>query len=156
MKSFDAVLIQAKKDNVHCLNVAAVIINKDNKLLLCKRAIYKKIAPGVWHIPGGKVETGETIADAITRELAEELSLKTIEVHSFSGVTRDYEVDKKIHRTAFILVQVQGEIILNKENSAYVFTSIEEIGRYVSVDELSHIQKNLEYAIRSNIYSNVQ
>lgn len=41
-------------------NVAVVVFDENGKVLLCKRADYKKIAPGKWHLPGGKIDDGET------------------------------------------------------------------------------------------------
>lgn len=65
------------------LGVGAVIFNQKNKILLIKRS--KKLAndrttAGMWSIPGGQVEFGERITDAIRREVKEELGVEiTIE-----------------------------------------------------------------------------
>lgn len=55
--------------------VGGVIIN-DDKILLVKRA--KPPNKGVWAIPGGKVEFGETVFDAVKREIREETNLEVI------------------------------------------------------------------------------
>jgi mutator protein MutT len=48
-------------------------ILRDGKLLLVKR----RRAPeaGHWNLPGGKVDFGETVADAVKREIREEVGL---------------------------------------------------------------------------------
>ena len=51
------------------VGVGAVIIN-DNQVLLVKRA--KPPKQGLWCIPGGKVEFGETLQQAAEREIKEE------------------------------------------------------------------------------------
>lgn len=53
--------------------VGGVIIDKDNKILLVKR----KNPPnkGSWAIPGGKVKFGETLEEAVKREIKEETNL---------------------------------------------------------------------------------
>jgi 8-oxo-dGTP diphosphatase len=56
--------------------VSAIITNKENQVLLAQRPLHKKIAPGVYHLPGGHVEFGETPEHAITREISEELNIK--------------------------------------------------------------------------------
>jgi ADP-ribose pyrophosphatase YjhB (NUDIX family) len=41
-----------------------------NRLLLVRRA--QEPGRGLWSVPGGRVEAGEALADAVVRELAEE------------------------------------------------------------------------------------
>jgi 8-oxo-dGTP diphosphatase len=54
--------------------VAAVIIT-DGRVLACERAAPPEVA-GRWEFPGGKVEPGETDAQALVRECAEELGVR--------------------------------------------------------------------------------
>ncbi|GEE03749.1 DNA mismatch repair protein MutT [Gordonia spumicola] len=48
---------------------------ESGRLLLAQRAYPPELA-GLWELPGGKVETGETLADALVRELCEELDVE--------------------------------------------------------------------------------
>ncbi|MEN9390048.1 MAG: hypothetical protein RLZZ283_148, partial [Candidatus Parcubacteria bacterium] len=57
------------------LLVAAVIRDESGRVLLCKRSMNKKVAPGAWHMPGGGIDDGESMEQAIVRELYEELGL---------------------------------------------------------------------------------
>ena len=54
--------------------VAAVIV-MDGRVLACERATPPEVA-GRWEFPGGKVEPGETDAQALARECAEELGVR--------------------------------------------------------------------------------
>lgn len=54
--------------------VAAAIIN-NAKLLILKRSDNLKIAPGIYHLPGGHVEQFESPQDALAREIKEELDI---------------------------------------------------------------------------------
>ncbi|ALN91654.1 MULTISPECIES: NUDIX hydrolase [Lysobacter] len=51
--------------------VGAVLI-RDGRLLLGLRNAYKRLAPNCWDILGGHVEAGETLEQALLRELEEE------------------------------------------------------------------------------------
>lgn len=53
---------------------AAVILRPDGAFLLARRPAGKVYA-GYWEFPGGKVEAGEPVADALARELQEELGI---------------------------------------------------------------------------------
>ena len=52
--------------------VCPVIENK-GEYLLCKMASDRGVFPGQWALPGGGVEPGETIENALRREIKEEL-----------------------------------------------------------------------------------
>jgi len=51
------------------------IINKENKILIQKRAENKRFEPNVWAMTGGSVIVGETSLETIIREAKEELNI---------------------------------------------------------------------------------
>lgn len=57
------------------VSVGAMIVNDQGKLLLCKRSRTARNEQGQWEIPGGEVEFGEKLTDAIHREMGEELDI---------------------------------------------------------------------------------
>jgi 8-oxo-dGTP diphosphatase len=57
------------------IRVVAAVIQRDGKILACRRAPHKSLA-GLWEFPGGKVEPGETDEVALAREIREELSIE--------------------------------------------------------------------------------
>ena len=54
-------------------SVGAVVVRGD-RLLLIRRG--RGPAEGLWSVPGGRVELGETLAEAVEREVAEETGLE--------------------------------------------------------------------------------
>jgi 8-oxo-dGTP diphosphatase len=55
--------------------VGAIAVDAD-RLLLIRRG--QGPAAGEWSVPGGRVEPGETLAEAVVRELAEETNLEGV------------------------------------------------------------------------------
>lgn len=58
------------------VSVGAWIINGKGEVLLTKRSQNAKNEKGKWEAPGGAVEFGETLEEAIRREMKEELGIE--------------------------------------------------------------------------------
>ncbi len=61
------------------IHVLAAVIERDGKVLLCRRPQHKRHG-GLWEFPGGKLHAGETHAEAAQRELEEELAIQAVSV----------------------------------------------------------------------------
>jgi len=74
------------------------LLRREDQVLLCHRHPSRKYYPNVWDLPGGHVDTNESLEDALVRELEEELGIRidppggppwttlrkaTIELHMF-------------------------------------------------------------------------
>jgi 8-oxo-dGTP diphosphatase len=57
------------------VGVGAIVVD-DGALLMVQRG--KEPAAGLWSIPGGRVEWGESLAQAVAREVAEETGLEVV------------------------------------------------------------------------------
>lgn len=90
------------------LEVSVGIITRDDgKVLLAERPPGKPMA-GYWEFPGGKIEPGESAADALARELHEELHID-IE-NAFPWITRSYAYQHATaHLQLFRVTAWQGE-----------------------------------------------
>lgn len=71
------------------IRVAAAIILVDGKILAAQRG-YGEFKDG-WEFPGGKLEPGESGADACVREIREELHVEITELEHLCTVEHDYD-----------------------------------------------------------------
>lgn len=69
--------------------VAAGIIRRDDRILICQRPDGKSLA-GKWEFPGGKLEAGETPEECLVRELREELGFEA-RVEGIVDARAEYE-----------------------------------------------------------------
>lgn len=69
------------------LAVGAIIADATGRLLLVRRG--RAPARGLWSVPGGRVEPGEGLAEALVREVLEETGLHIAPVREVGIVERD-------------------------------------------------------------------
>jgi 8-oxo-dGTP diphosphatase len=67
------------------VGVGALIVAEDGRVFLAQRGPLAKNERGLWEFPGGSVEFGERLADALKREIHEEYGVE-IEVGSLLDV----------------------------------------------------------------------
>lgn len=81
--------------------VAAVLVRPDGEVMLASRPPGKVYA-GYWEFPGGKVEAGESLEDALARELHEELGITV--THACRWITRVFVYEHATVRLNFFRV----------------------------------------------------
>jgi ADP-ribose pyrophosphatase YjhB (NUDIX family) len=74
--------------------VGAVVWDATGRLLLVQRA--NEPGRGLWSVPGGRVEAGESAADAVVREVAEETGLPVV-VTGLAGVVERAAPDGDVY-----------------------------------------------------------
>ncbi|MCM1988816.1 (deoxy)nucleoside triphosphate pyrophosphohydrolase [Oceanirhabdus seepicola] len=70
--------------------VGAIIENTNNEILCALRSLQMPM-PNLWEFPGGKVEEGENLQEAIKREINEELSCRVEAFEVFNDYTHEYD-----------------------------------------------------------------
>jgi len=58
------------------IGVSAIIFDPAGKVLLIRRG--RPPAQGFWHVPGGKLEAGESLTEGVRREVREETGLDVV------------------------------------------------------------------------------
>lgn len=110
--------------------VRIMLFHPDGRLLLQKRSVRKKVQGGKWDAAvGGHVSSGESIADAVKRELEEEIgiTLKESEEISFFytiKVRNDFESE---NITSFRLIHTGPFVMQEEEVDELKFFSLEEL-----------------------------
>ena len=80
-----------KPKKLRLVNVTAVVaVIREGGRVLIQRRPEKGLLAGLWEFPGGKVEPGETLKDALKREIREELGLEIDTVRPLRTVKHAY------------------------------------------------------------------
>lgn len=88
------------------VRVVAAVICQNGKYLVCQRPAHKRHAL-LWEFPGGKCERGENDADALRRELKEELDVRLLSAGNDLYSSRD---DGSQFLIVFIETAIEGTI----------------------------------------------
>jgi len=84
-----------------------VILNEIREILIARRAPDSHQG-GLWEFPGGKFEPGETLDQALFRELKEELGIETRKTSPLLQVSHDYG-DKAVFLDVCVVWDFEGQ-----------------------------------------------
>lgn len=143
--------VNSQGNKTRLIILSSALIFSDSKLLLLKRSKTSKFARGNWQLPEGKLEEGELPAQAMAREIQEELSLVVapsdlVKIHhSFNendGVA--YTIVRLIYK---LDLPVGAQIKLSEEHTEYGFFSKEEIGLLPIIPGLETLIKDFPFSL---------
>jgi len=123
------------------LAVSAAII-RDGKVLIVRRA--RPPAGGLYTLPGGGVEVGETLLEAVVREVREETAL-AVEPVALAGyreaIVRDAEgrIERHFVILPFAARWIAGEPVLNDELSEAMWLDPPQIAGLTTTAGLADI-----------------
>ena len=111
------------------LGCSAAIFDDQRRILLTRRA-----DNGQWCLPGGRMESGESVAEACEREVLEETGLivrvkRLVGVYSHPDQLVVYPDGKKAHIVAlhFEVEIIAGELGLSDETTDFGYFTLDEI-----------------------------
>ncbi|MES5865540.1 NUDIX domain-containing protein [Bacillus cereus group sp. RP32] len=93
-------------ESVMQVRVTGILIEHE-KVLLVKQ----KVANRNWSLPGGRVENGETLEEAIIREMREETGLE-VKIKKLLYVCDKPDASPSLLHITFLLERIEGEITL--------------------------------------------
>jgi 8-oxo-dGTP diphosphatase len=108
---------------------AAALVRADGRLLLQQRPEGKPMA-GLWEIPGGKIEAGESPQGALVREMLEELGvvLDERDLEAFAFAAHGYE-SFNLLMPVFMIRRWQGDVTA-REGQNLAWVSADELRSY--------------------------
>lgn len=104
-----------------------VILDAEGNILLTQRARHAHQG-GLWEFPGGKVEAGETLPEALARELAEELDIRIGRTEPLLEVRHDYG-DKSVLLDVHVVWEFQG-VARGMEQQPLAWVPVAQLGNY--------------------------
>jgi 8-oxo-dGTP diphosphatase len=108
------------------LHVVGAILLKGDRILIARRASHKS-ASGLWEFPGGKVDPGESPAEALAREIREELDLKINVLETFD--ISDTMVGGRCIRLEVMVCNVIGDFAgVSSDHDAFIWATTGDMG----------------------------
>lgn len=113
------------------IQVAVGVIVDNDRVLLAKRPEHLHQG-NKWEFPGGKIETGESLENAITRELSEELAIQVTKQRAWFSLDYDYP-EKRVSLHMSIVMAFTGEPRGN-EGQPVEWVAINQLGQFTFPD----------------------
>jgi 8-oxo-dGTP diphosphatase len=110
--------------------VRLIVRDRDGKVLILRRA-RTAYGEGAWCLPGGKVDYGETVEQAVAKELREETTL-TCESARFLFYQDSLPPEPGgMHCiNLYLECRASGSVVLNPESSASAWIGAGDVGGY--------------------------
>ena len=89
--------------------VGALIRDNQGRVFVQRRSTTRRVLPGIWDIVGGHIEAGETLEEALAREIKEETGWELRHV-SVQIADWEWEHDGVVRRELDYLVEVRGDL----------------------------------------------
>jgi ADP-ribose pyrophosphatase YjhB (NUDIX family) len=130
---------EGNQQNKNPIPMVDVIIEKDSQVFLVKRK--KEPFLGKMVMPGGSINEGEKVEEAVIREVKEETAL-IIEIHSILGVYSDPARDPRGHRMSTVFI---GQIPSNSNKKEPEAGSDAEATKWVNLKDIKEVDFGFDH-----------
>lgn len=141
-EQYSHLIEKASRDSIQHFVVGAVILDK-NLFLLLKRPA-NDFMGGIFELPSGKVEEGESLMVALRREIKEETNL---DLESISKVLNSFDYvsgsGKKTRQFNFLVKVSSNSQIKLTEHDSFVWCHRSDLCRYNVTDSVKSILNNI-------------
>ena len=117
--------------------IVSAVIERDHDLLFGKKKTNVGPYPNTWHLIGGGVDDGESLLDAIKREIKEEAGIE-VEINRSLGFNEDYEPNKHGEITHYIFLVFLAKYISGEDKADDYIEKID----WIPKNKLSEIELN--------------
>ncbi|MCK4808852.1 MAG: NUDIX domain-containing protein [Candidatus Aenigmarchaeota archaeon] len=131
----------------HYIAVTAIVI-KDGKYLIAKRSLEEKVFPGLWTVPGGKIEVDDykslpkdtgshwynIFENALRREVREEAGIEIDDIRYLTSLAFFRSDGIPVIVVSLFADYAKGEVVLNDELSDFAWVTLEEAKEYEFIE----------------------
>ncbi|MEA3357523.1 MAG: NUDIX domain-containing protein [Patescibacteria group bacterium] len=117
-----------------------MVLNKKKEFLVVQRSSNDRYRPGMWELPGGKLDEGQDVSDTLHREVLEETSLKikiTVPlVYYQSGISKEGKYKGLTYVRMFGIAEcLSGNVVLSHEHENFAWIEMNSISKYEITSE---------------------
>jgi 8-oxo-dGTP pyrophosphatase MutT (NUDIX family) len=131
------------------LGVRGLVIDRAGRILLVQHSYVRG-----WHLPGGGVETDETMLEALARELAEEGNIRLLGAPRLHGIFFNRRVSRRDHVAVFVIEDFRqdGAFQPNREIVAASFFALDALPNDTTAGTRARIAEVLAGAPKSELW----
>ena len=144
---FEILTKEAQKDNIS-RHVVGAVVEKDFEILLLERP-KEDFMGGIYELPGGEVEKGESLDVTLYREINEETGLKIKSINKYLGHFDYTSQSGKITRQFNFVVSVEKPLNIKlQEHVNFVWVNKDSLLQYPVTDSVKQILKVFEESLK--------
>jgi 8-oxo-dGTP diphosphatase len=108
-------------------NIVNALLLRQGSVLLARRSPHRKAYPGLWSFPGGHVEAGETLEQALIREVSEEVNVAPVTYSAVARIADPNTTSESITYHIYVVREWSGQpSIIDDEHTELLWFTLEE------------------------------